>query len=167
MRRLAEDPRKDQLGGNYLLFEHPSSVAEDQIRSFVTRCIDREADYLRMSGPLVASPTAAPAVPACNLVTARYFGTEVSLAQFVANISEGGAFVRTLRPHAVGSTLYVDLYVPLGIDAYRIPARVMWTRPYDLDDPRGAGMGLEFTSPGVRAAAAIREFVNVFGTEEG
>lgn len=163
---VLEDPLRNRLGGNLLVFDGLDAADERRIRSFVATCIDRQEDYAMR--PIVWSdleqdedPTNAP-----DILPVRYFGTEINLSHFTENISEGGAFIRTLSPRRVGENLFLDLYLPMNDNVYRVKARVAWRRPPDALGPRGAGMGIEFTSHNEDVVEAVRAFVESFGTED-
>lgn len=60
--------------------------------------------------------------------------------EWLADLSVGGAFVRTWNPLPVGSPVQVYLRSALSLTSLEVPAQVAWTRHVG-EDP---GMGLEF-----------------------
>jgi hypothetical protein len=72
----------------------------------------------------------------------RAFGSGVHHLSEIADLSEGGAFVRTASPRPVGSPIVLDVATADGV-ALDVHARVAWVT--------GAGMGLRFTR-GIDAA---------------
>lgn len=60
--------------------------------------------------------------------------------EWVADLSEGGAFVRTWNPLPVGAPLQLFLRAPMALLALEVGAHVAWNRTVG-DDP---GMGLVF-----------------------
>lgn len=60
--------------------------------------------------------------------------------ELVADLSTGGAFVRTWNPLPVGASVQVSLRPPLSLSALALAARVAWVRLAG-EHP---GMGLEF-----------------------
>jgi len=69
----------------------------------------------------------------------------------MANLSEGGLFVRTRTPLDVGTQATVRFEAPRGAEI-SAQARVMWTRP--------DGMGLRFDSIDEAALAVIRRIID-------
>jgi PilZ domain len=67
----------------------------------------------------------------------RAFGSQVHHVSELADLSAGGAFVRTSEPRPVGSPIVVDLATGGGHALLDVHARVAW-----LDR---TGMGLRFT----------------------
>jgi len=67
----------------------------------------------------------------------RVFGSHVHHVSEVADLSSGGAFVRTAAPRPVGSPIVVDLATAQGHAILDVHARVAWIAR--------SGMGLRFT----------------------
>src|SRR5512137_2829072 len=82
--------------------------------------------------------------------TARieYGDPEELAADFVENLSQGGAFVRTATPLPVGSRLDLEMRLPGSVDL-RAPAQVMFT------NPRGMGVRIELDEAGREKLAAV------------
>jgi Tfp pilus assembly protein PilZ len=73
-----------------------------------------------------------------------------SAEETTANLSRGGAFVRSWEPLEAGRRVVVDIDLPGG-DRLQLVARVAWTqRRLRSDRARGAdgpGFGIQFTNP--------------------
>lgn len=160
LRSRAENPDAGTLGGMLVLFERLMPDADAAIREFVLNCLVREREYegsvLPSEGPDDGAPAAIPV---------RFFGTDQPGDEYVVNISEGGAFVRTLRPLPAGSVTLADLYLPGADRVTRLNARVAWSRAFDPAAPGTSGMGIEFQGVGPETSEALRAFVDRFGNE--
>jgi len=159
LRSRREDPAAGVMGGMMVLLARQRPDSEQAIRQFVLTCILREQEYggnvLPSEGPDAAG----------DVIPIRFFGTDLPLDEYVVNISEGGAFVRTLQPRAPGSQVLVDLYLPGAAQVTRLSARVAWHRPADPAAPGLSGMGLEFLGVTPELAGNLRSFVERFGNE--
>jgi CheY-like chemotaxis protein len=82
--------------------------------------------------------------------TARleYDSPQEFAADFVENLSQGGAFVRTRTPLPVGSRIDLEMRLPGSVDL-RTPALVMFT------NPRGMGVKIELDEAGKEKLAAV------------
>jgi uncharacterized protein (TIGR02266 family) len=159
LRSRPEDPATGTLGGMLILLARLMPECEIAIREFVLTCILREREYDGRSLPSEGPGDGSDVIPI------RFFGTDMLLDEYVVNISEGGAFVRTLRPRAPGAEVLVDLYLPGTERITRLNARVAWNRPHDTSTPGLSGMGLEFQGVPPELADALRTFVDRFGNE--
>jgi uncharacterized protein (TIGR02266 family) len=74
---------------------------------------------------------------------------------FTENLSEGGVFVATYRPHPIGTPVALDLHLPIG--SMRVSGIVRWLRGDDGE--HWPGMGVQFEDVTAEDAAAIREFL--------
>jgi uncharacterized protein (TIGR02266 family) len=79
----------------------------------------------------------APAAPAAAATTARIeYATDQELVNdYVDNLSQGGAFVRTDAPAPIGTRLSLDMRLPGGVELHA-PATVVFSKP--------GGMGVKF-----------------------
>jgi len=159
LRSRREDAETGALGGMLVLLARLMPDSEKSIRDFVLTCILREQEYDGRSLPSEGPDGTSDVIPI------RFFGTDMHLDEYVVNISEGGAFVRTLRPRAPGTQVLVDLYLPGASRVTRLNARVAWNRPHDPSSPGLSGMGLEFLGVQPDLADALRTFVDRFGNE--
>jgi Tfp pilus assembly protein PilZ len=77
-----------------------------------------------------------------------------------ANVSRGGAFVRTAEPLAPGRRLLIELHLPNGTRLEAI-GRVAWSKtvmsPRQSDD--AGGIGVEFLGGAVRHFAALENYI--------
>jgi uncharacterized protein (TIGR02266 family) len=160
LKTRAEDMDSRTLGGMQILFEHLETSTDTAIRDFVLKCIFRGADY-----NLRHLPSSDPDGDGDDVIPIRFFGTDQPLAEFVLNISEGGAFIRTLKPRASLTQVLVDLYLPGQPSVTRIEARVAWARSPSPEDPGRGGMGLEFLSVPPEVTASLRDFVDNYGED--
>ena len=89
------------------------------------------------AAPAAASPPPAAAAKPSAPATARIeYANEQELASdYVENLSQGGAFVRTHSPSPVGTRLSLEMRLPGGIEL-AAPATVVFLHPY--------GMGVKF-----------------------
>ena len=63
--------------------------------------------------------------------------------EWIADLSAGGAFIRTWNPLPIGAPVQVFLRTPLALTSLEVPAQVAWQRVVGQDP----GMGLEFIAP--------------------
>ncbi len=83
-------------------------------------------------------------------------GEEVTLYAQMANISEGGLFVKTHVPLPLGSRVRIRLGG--AEEDLEVSAEVVWRRAAGEDAPgEDPGMGLRFEPLDAGAAAALRE----------
>lgn len=82
--------------------------------------------------------------------TARldYASPEEFQDDYVENLSQGGAFVRTQAPLPEGTKLTLDMRLPGGVE-FRTPATVMFR------NPRGMGVKIELDEEGRHKLAAV------------
>ena len=82
--------------------------------------------------------------------TARleYASPEEFADDYVENLSQGGAFVRTQAPLPEGTQLNLDMRLPGGVE-FRAPATVMFR------NPRGMGVRIDLDEEGRRKLAAV------------
>jgi hypothetical protein len=78
-----------------------------------------------------------------------------------ANVSRGGAFVRTSEPLAPGRRILVELKLPNGTPLEAI-GRVAWTKRVMTAHKhnREAGVGIEFLGGGAEHFSALQEFID-------
>lgn len=160
LRSRREDAGEGTLGGMLVLLARQMPECETAIREFVLTCILREKEYDDRY-----LPSEGPEGGAADVIPIRFFGTDLPLDEYVVNISEGGAFIRTLRPRVPGAQVLVDLYLPGSDQVTRLSARVAWTRPPDASGSGLSGMGLEFLGVPPGVSEALRVFVDRFGNE--
>lgn len=149
-----EDTAARTLGSMKVLFLGLDAHDEEAIRSFVLRCIRREAEYSQVASVVPDER---------RIFAARFFGTETDTDSYVVDISEGGLYVRTLKLPQRGEMVHADLYIPGAGVVTRVGATVMWIRDHDANEPGKAGCGLQFGALPDDARSLIREFVEMFG----
>lgn len=97
-------------------------------------------------------------VPLSLLVQYRLNTFEDFLAEYSADISMGGMFVRTNEPREKGSTLYLQFWLKDGSKLIEALGRVVHVNPPG-DPKRPAGMGIEFVNLDEESLALIVEIV--------
>jgi CheY-like chemotaxis protein/Tfp pilus assembly protein PilZ len=103
----------------------------------------------RAESPAAALETAEEPVPTSELPLAEYGGDAELTGDYLENLSQGGAFVRTAQPAAVGDRVRLSLRLPGG-EAFSAPAVVA------MVNDRGMGVRFELDEAGQqRLAAAI------------
>lgn len=78
---------------------------------------------------------------------------------FSANISEGGVFIATYRPQAIGDRLRVRLRLPNREGLVEATVEVRWLRGNDRDFDSKPGFGAAFVELSPDARSAIEDFV--------
>jgi uncharacterized protein (TIGR02266 family) len=78
---------------------------------------------------------------------------------FSASLADGGLFVATYQPQAVGDRLRVRFRLP-GLDApIEAKVEVQWIRPASAGDDQPPGFGGAFVELSDEARAAVHKFV--------
>jgi uncharacterized protein (TIGR02266 family) len=72
--------------------------------------------------------------------------------EFLCDLSQGGAFVRTFMPLPVGATLEMDVRPPRALLRIRLKGRVAWVRQTGA----ARGMGIEFVFDAPDQATRVR-----------
>lgn len=67
------------------------------------------------------------------------------------DISEGGIFVSTYRPLAIGDEVELELTLPGSADPFTARGTVRWIREHSADHPRGFGVSFDVLADGERA----------------
>jgi uncharacterized protein (TIGR02266 family) len=80
---------------------------------------------------------------------------DVTFYARVANLSDGGLFLRTSTPLKIGAT--ARLRIAVGSSEVEAPVRVMWSRISEGQDP--PGMGLQFEDMDPQSAERIRKII--------
>lgn len=75
--------------------------------------------------------------------------------ELVADLSAGGAFVRSLNPLPVGSEVHLALRLPLSFSAVELEGRVAWVRRAG-EHP---GMGIQFEHGGAGARLKLEKLL--------
>lgn len=75
--------------------------------------------------------------------------------EFVIDVSQGGAFVRCVKPPPVHSVVGLTMRPPRSITSLKLKARVCWHRTTGADQ----GMGMEFLFDDASQAETIRKLV--------
>ncbi len=109
----------------------PEPALDEALERLTARSA-RAAPRFPVKVPAVVRPEAAVKTPVAHI---EYATDEELAADYVANLSQGGAFVRTNRPQPVGSAVQVAIRLPGGAQL-EAPATVVHTS--------AAGMGVQF-----------------------
>jgi uncharacterized protein (TIGR02266 family) len=93
------------------------------------------------------------------------------------NLSEGGLFVQTQNPLAIGTTIRVEFTLPTSGDTFTVVGEVRWVRLPDAvredhnnygaaDAEAGTpGIGIRFTEMTPETSAAITKFISIRNPE--
>ena len=65
------------------------------------------------------------------------------LRSYMLNVNNGGLFLKTDKPLALGAEVTMDIRLPYDLETMNIEGRVVWTNPKSTAFP--AGMGIQFT----------------------
>jgi Tfp pilus assembly protein PilZ len=81
-------------------------------------------------------------------------------AETCANLSRGGAYVRTDQPLAPGRRILMELSIPDG-SSFEAIGRVAWSRRITSPGPgdAGSGIGIEFLGAAADHFQALEEFI--------
>ena len=66
------------------------------------------------------------------------------------DISEGGIFVSTYRPLAIGNEVELELILPGSAEPFTARGTVRWIREHSADHPRGFGISFDVLADGER-----------------
>ncbi|HEY3444875.1 MAG TPA: response regulator [Myxococcales bacterium] len=140
------------------------ALAAELARLGVQDFVDKEIVSIESLGALVdeyLSTTrrrmASTRVSTFVLVGYRRTPEDPWLTGFICNLSQKGAFVRTLVPPREGETFH--LRMDLGRDRLTLAARVAWTRLPEQRSHEPYGMGIEFLEMGPEAERQVRDWV--------
>jgi uncharacterized protein (TIGR02266 family) len=101
------------------LLAPPAGLQEVLARSTAASSSDasRAAPRFQVNAPVrISAPAAAPAPAPAPRARIEYATDQELAADFIENLSQGGAFVRTPTPSAVGTALELELTLPNGTD---------------------------------------------------
>jgi type IV pilus assembly protein PilZ len=76
------------------------------------------------------------------VVRVDYSTVDAFFSEFTTNINEGGLFIETDRPSAVGTTVQLMFQLPGADEPLKVGGRVIWTTPGATSE--APGMGIEF-----------------------
>lgn len=95
----------------------------------------------------------------------EYTRVNAFFADYTKNISQGGTFIQTKNPVAVGTEFAFALYLPGEAEPIRLRGRV--ERVVEEGDPEGreAGMGVRFIYDGRGEQAALADAVRTLMTK--
>jgi type IV pilus assembly protein PilZ len=71
----------------------------------------------------------------------RYHGADELRAAFISSLSQGGVFIKTSQPLAIGSEILMEIELEGDLSPIRIKGRVVWDRLVGRED----GMGVAFS----------------------
>jgi uncharacterized protein (TIGR02266 family) len=78
----------------------------------------RSAPRFQVNAPVKMTPAAPASAPAAARARIEYATDQELAADFIENLSQGGAFVRTSTPAKVGAILELELKLPNGADLH-------------------------------------------------
>lgn len=87
-------------------------------------------------------------------------GENVTLYARIANLSEGGFFLRTSTPLAAGTRTQVRLTRQATDTQLQAQATVVWLRQEEQPDGRPPGMGLRFEALDADALVSLRRILS-------
>ncbi|MGA9523133.1 MAG: TIGR02266 family protein [Myxococcaceae bacterium] len=96
--------------------------------------------------------------PLSLLVQYRFDTFEEFLAEYSADLSAGGMFIRTDAPKEEGALIYLQFWLNDGSKLIEVLGRVVRVNPPG-DPDRVAGMGVEFVNVDEPSKALIDEIV--------
>jgi len=76
---------------------------------------------------------------------------------FMSNLSQGGCFVRTKQPLAVGSPIALKVELPCIMASISAVGVVRWVK--DLSHGEDAGMGVQFQEVSERDLNLLKQFI--------
>ena len=145
--RTEQDARPGEAAGFTLSMDGLSAVLAAALATHATSAQDagtsnRAAPRYAVNAPVKVRSEQGP--------TARldYASPEEFQDDYVENLSQGGAFVRTQAPLTEGTKLTLDMRLPGGVE-FRAPATVMFR------NPRGMGVKIELDQEGRHKLAAV------------
>ena len=82
--------------------------------------------------------------------------------EYCANLSRGGAFIRTSDPLSPGRRVLVEIHVPEG-EPVEAVGRVAWSKTVlnDAGDPEDSGVGVEFLGSSGDPLGALADYLDV------
>jgi type IV pilus assembly protein PilZ len=91
------------------------------------------------------------------IVRVDYATVDEIFSEFTRDINEGGLFIETDKPPAVGTEVSMQFALPGGHEAVTTVGRVV--RVSESDDSSPSGMGIEFENLSDEARTRINEIV--------
>jgi type IV pilus assembly protein PilZ len=91
------------------------------------------------------------------VVRVDYKTVDELFSEFARNINEGGLFVETEQPPAVGSMVALEFQIPGGAEPIQVMGRVIRTSEGERDEP--LGMGIEFENLDGQSRDLINDLV--------
>jgi uncharacterized protein (TIGR02266 family) len=145
--RTEQDARPGEAAGFTLSMDGLSAVLAAALATHATSAQDAGASHRAAPRYAVNAPVK---VRSEQGPTARldYASPEEFQDDYVENLSQGGAFVRTQAPLTEGTKLTLDMRLPGGVE-FRAPATVMFR------NPRGMGVKIELDQEGRHKLAAV------------
>ena len=98
----------------------------------------------------------APRSPLSLLVQYKLHALDELMAEYSADISLGGMFIRTDEPREKGSTIYFQFALQGGLKIIEGLGRVVHVNPPGHEDP---GMGVEFVNLDAESMALVENVV--------
>ena len=84
--------------------------------------------------------------PALVRLNLRYPDLDTFVARFAPNVTRGGVFLASRKPHPVGEVIRFEIALAQGSPVLWGAGRVTWVREFNPAEPhRAHGMGVQFT----------------------
>jgi molecular chaperone DnaK len=84
--------------------------------------------------------------PALVRLNLRYPDLDTFVARFAPNVTRGGVFLASRKPHPVGEIIRFEIALAQGSPVLSGAGRVTWVREFNPAEPhRAHGMGVQFT----------------------
>ncbi len=84
------------------------------------------------------------------VIRVSYSSVDEIFSEFARNINEGGMFIETENPHAVGAEVSIQFSLPGCDRPIAASGRVAWASPGGPDEPAGMGLRFEQLDPATR-----------------
>ncbi len=84
-------------------------------------------------------------------ITCVFANEEGLYLAYMPFIKDGGLFIRTKNPHALGGQVSLSVQLMDETENYLIEGRVIWITPKGAQGNKPAGMGVQFTGENSRA----------------
>lgn len=102
------------------------------------------------------------------VVRVDYSTVDAFFSEFTTNINEGGLFIETDNPSAVGTLVQLMFQLPGPDEPLKVAGRVIWTAPGAQGEAPGMGIEFEGLDPVARdrVNAVVRRLRNETGARE-
>ena len=80
---------------------------------------------------------------------------------YLTNLSQGGAFLATQEPPAIGTPVHLHIFLPWKLGDFEAEAKTVWSSG-DGNETYPPGVGLRFTELDAHAETRLRAYVETF-----